>query len=117
MFTITTHHVRDKVAFVEGNEKLVLYVDVDPLGFVAEMQKSVSELKSLNDNSTDEEFLSAAKDMAVKMFGEDQAQKLIEFYHCNPKQLFNVTSRYFIERLNGLISAKQKKLMKKKLIG
>lgn len=115
MFTITTHHVRDRVAFVEGNEKLVLYVDVDPLAFVAEMQKSITELKELNDNSTDEDFLNAAKDLAVKMFGETQSQQLIEFYHGSAKQLFNVTSRYFVERLNGLISSKQKKLMKKKL--
>ena len=115
MYTITTNHVRDKVAFVEGNERLVLYVDVDPFGVVGSMQSVVNDLRSLNDSTPDEEVLRIAKELGVKMFGEKQTEELMAFYHNNEKQLFNVLVKYFTERLNKLISDAQKKAGKKKL--
>lgn len=117
MFTISTNHVRDKVAFVEGNERLVLSVDVDPLGFMDQMRSVIADLKTLDNNSTDEDFMRIADEMARKMFGDSQTEKLIEFYGGNQKQIFSVVSRYFVERLNGLISNAQKKAGRKRHFG
>jgi hypothetical protein len=76
----------------------------------------ISELKGIDEKSTDDaEFLRLARKMGVFMFGEEQTEKLVTFYHGNPKQLFSMVTRYFVERLNGLIVAKQKKVGKKRL--
>lgn len=116
MFKLSSNHVRDKVAFIEGTERLVLTVDVDPLGIIDEMTGIISELKGIDEKSTDDaEFLRLARKMGVFMFGEEQTEKLVTFYHGNPKQLFSMVTRYFVERLNGLIVAKQKKVGKKRL--
>ena len=116
MFTLSSNHVRDKVAFVEGSGRLVLTVDVDPLGIIDEMTGIIGELKGIDEKSTDDaEFLRLARKMAVFMFGEAQTEQLVTFYHGNPKQLFSMVTRYFVERLNGLIVAKQKKVGKKRL--
>lgn len=118
MFTLSSNHVRDKVAFVEGAERLVLTVDVDPLGIIDEMTGIIEELKGIDEKSADTgEFMRLAKKMSIFMFGEEQTEKLVTFYHGNEKQLFSMVTRYFVERLNGLIVAKQKKTSKKRLFG
>lgn len=114
MFQITSNRIRDKVAFVEGNERLVLTVDVDPLGIIDEMRGVIADLKALNENSVDDDYMRVAEAMAVKMFGEKQKESLLDFYNHNPKQFFNIVSRYYIERLNGLVIAAQKKMGRKK---
>ncbi len=118
MFTMSSNHVRDKVAFVEGAERLVLTVDVDPLGIIDEMTGIIGELKNLDEKTADDkEFLRLARKMGVFMFGEEQTEQLVTFYHGNPKQLFSMITRYFVERLNGLVVAKQKKIGKKRRFG
>jgi hypothetical protein len=117
MYTISTNHIRDKVAFVEGGEKLVLTVDVDPFGIIGELTGVIDDLKKLNDNSSPEEIMRLCRELGVKMFGEVQTQKLFEFYGGNEKQLFSVLTRYFIERLNKKIVEAQKKIGRKKLFG
>lgn len=115
MYTITTNRVRDKVAFVEGAERLVLTVDVDPFGVIGELQPIIEDLKKLNDSTPDGEILRLATELGTRIFGAEQMTKLSEFYGNNEKQLFNVLSRYFSERLNKLIVDAQKKLGRKKL--
>lgn len=115
MYTITTNRVRDKVAFVEGNERLVLTVDVDPFGVIGDMQGVVSDLRKLNEDTPDEEVMRLAVALSKKMFGDAQTERLVDFYHRNEKQLFNVLVKYFTERLNKLISDAQKRAGKKKL--
>lgn len=117
MYTITMNRVRDKVAFVEGSERLVLTVDVDPLGVIGDLKNVIDDLKALNNDTTDEEIMRVAVELGTKIFGEKQTQKLVEFYNSNEKQIFNVLTRYFTERLNGLISDAQKKIGRKKLFG
>lgn len=117
MYTITTNRVRDKVAFVEGNERLVLSVDVDPLAIIGSLQGVVEDLKKLNDGSTGEEVLAVSTELGNRIFGEKQTEQLVTFYHGNEKQLFSVLTRYFTERLNKLIADKQKKIGRKKLFG
>ena len=115
MYTITTNRVRDKVAFVEGNERIVLTVDVDPFGVIGDMQGVVSDLRKLNEDTPDEEVMRIATELGKRMFGDEQTERLIEFYNHNEKQLFNVLVKYFTERLNKLIADAQKRMGKKKL--
>jgi ribosomal protein S24E len=114
MFTLSSNNVRDKVAYVEGSERLVLTVDVDPIGFFDSMNGVIADLKKLNNESTDDDYMRVAVDMAHRMFGKEQTDALIDFYHGNKKQIFSMVTRYFLERLNILITEKQKKLGRKK---
>ena len=95
MYTITTNRVRDKVAFVEGAERLVLTVDVDPFGVIGELQPIIEDLKKLNDSTPDGEILRLATELGTRIFGAEQMAKLSEFYGNNEKQLF-------IKRVIGL---------------
>ena len=115
MYTITTNRIRDRVAFVEGDERLVLTVDADPFGIIGDLQPVIDDLKALKNDTPDEEILRLATELGNRIFGAEQTKKLVDFYGGNEKQLFNVLSRYFSERLNRLIVDAQKKLGRKKL--
>lgn len=118
MFVLSSNHVRDKVAFVEGADRIVLTVDVDPLGIIDEMTGVIGELKALDEKNTEPgEFMRLARKMGGFMFGEKQTEELVAFYRGNEKQIFSMVTRYFVERLNGLVVAKQKKIGKKKRFG
>lgn len=116
MFTLSTNSVRDKVAFVEGNERLVLSVCVDPVGFYDSMTGVIADLKKLNDESTDDDYFNVAQEMGRRMFGEQQTDELFRFYRGNKRQFFSMVTRYFLERLNVLITNKQKKMGRRRLI-
>lgn len=117
MYTISTNHIRDRVAFVEGGERLVLTVDLDPFEIVGSMSGAIEDLKKLNNDSTPEEVMRLSVELGNKMFGEKQTEQLVEFYNGNEKQIFSVLTRYFTERLNKLIVDAQKKMGRKKLFG
>lgn len=118
MFVLSSNHVRDRVAFVEGRDRIVLTVDVDPLGIIDQMTGIIGELKAIDEKNTEPgEFMQLARKMGVFMFGEKQTEELISFYGGNEKQIFSMVTRYFVERLNGLVVAKQKSIGKKKRIG
>ena len=118
MFKLSSNHVHDKVAFVEGADRIVLTVDVDPLGIIDEMTGIINELKALDEKTVEPgEFMRLARKMGVYMFGEKQTEELVAFYGGNERQIFSMVTRYFVERLNGLVVAKQKSLGKKKRFG
>jgi hypothetical protein len=109
MFTLSLNRVHDRVRIAEGDERLDLRVDGDPMRMVAGLNDAQKRLRGLSDASTEEEQRSAAQFFASVMFGEEQAKALMEFYHDDAACVINICGKYFSDRLAGLISKAQKR--------
>ena len=109
-FKISLNRVHDTVSIKEGNEKLVLKVDADPLRMVAGLSQAQKLMQSLKTDSTEEETENAAKYFAQVIFGDKQAGELMEFYRNDAGCVINVCGQYFAQRLSKLISKAQKKI-------
>lgn len=108
-YKLSLNHVRDKVCAVEGGEKLSLTVDGDAARMVANLTRTQAYMKTLNDDSTDEEKQTAAQLFATAIFGADQAKRLIDFYGGDAMCVIDWCGRYFQGRLSKKITKAQKK--------
>lgn len=108
--TFTLNRVHDSIVIKEGAERLVLTVDGDSMRMVAGLNKAQQKMKSVNDDTPDEEVLECADYFASVIFGKEQAAKLMEFYNNDPGCVINVCGKYFRERLAGKIAKVQKKM-------
>ena len=108
-FVLSLNRVRDSVKITEGEQSLILTVDSDPMRLTAGLTQARERMKTITENSTDEEKKEAALLFAGVIFGKEQAQKLLDFYHSDPDCVFSVCGRYFRDRLRKLIIKAQKK--------
>lgn len=113
MFKLSVNRVHDRVKITEGGETLLLRVDADPMRMVAGLSQAQKSLQSISKDSTDEDQLNAAKHFATVIFGDEQADKLLEFYRQDAACVINVCAQYFERRLGKLISKAQKKIKTK----
>lgn len=110
MFKITLNRVRDHIIVREGNDELPLTVDTDARSIITRLQKAQKALSEVNnDISTDSQY-EAAYGLAEAIFGKDQANKLMAFYHDDPGCVVTVCGMYFEKRLAKKITAAQKRL-------
>ena len=109
MYKLTLNRVHDSVAICEGDERLKLAVDGDPMRMVAGLAQAQKLMQQLNDESTDEEVNGAALYFATVIFGKEQAEQLMAFYHKDAGCVINVCGKYFGGRLGKLIEKAQKK--------
>jgi hypothetical protein len=109
MFRLSLNRVHDKVRITESGEKITLAVDGDAARMVAGLTRAQAYMKTLNDESGEDEKKEAAMMFAGAIFGKDQAQKLIEFYGGDPLCTIDLCGRYFQERLSKKITKAQKK--------
>jgi len=110
MFTITLNRIHDRVRIVEGDERLELRVDADPMRMVAGLNEAQRRLREISDESAPEIQHDASLYFAGVIFGQEQAQKLMEFYHDDAACVINVCGRYFSGRLAKMIEKAQKKM-------
>lgn len=110
MFKISLNRVHDKVEIKEGDEKIMLHVDSDPMRMVAGLSQAQKMLQELNKDSRDEETDKAAQYFATVIFGKEQAETLVAFYHNDAACVINVCGQYFSKRLGKLITNAQKKM-------
>ena len=110
MFKISLNRVHDKVEIKEGDEKIMLRVDSDPMRMVAGLSQAQKMLQELNKDSSDEETDKAALFFASVIFGKEQAETLVAFYHNDAACVINVCGQYFSKRLGKLITNAQKKM-------
>ena len=109
-FTIKLRRVHDKVAITNGETTLTLTVDATPEKLVSGLLQARQKMQALGPESTTEEMLDAARDVAAAIFGDEQAQKLMDYYpQDTAMSVFDVCERYFSGRLNKLIEREQKK--------
>lgn len=109
MFHISLNRVHDTVKINEGDDSMILKVDGDPMRMVAGLSAAQKKLQALTKDSTDEESLEAALFFASVIFGKEQAEKLVAFYHEDAGCVISVCGQYFSERLSKLIVRLQKR--------
>lgn len=108
-FTMTLNRVRDRLQIAEGTERLVLYVDSDPNRMVAALGQVQQQMQTLNNDSTPEQNQAAAAHFAQAIFGPDQAERIMAFYHGDAGCVINICGKYFNKRLGKKITKVQKK--------
>ena len=109
MFRITLNRVRDHIIVREGTDELPLTVDSDARTIITRLQKANKALYEVNNDITDDAQYNAAYGLAEAIFGKEQADKLMAFYHDDPGCVVTVCGMYFEKRLAKKITAAQKR--------
>lgn len=109
MYKISLNRIHDRVRITEGDERIDLRVDADPMRMVAGLNEAQRRLKMITDESTQEERNGSALYFAGVIFGAEQAARLMEFYHDEAACVINVCGRYFSDRLSKLIEKAQRR--------
>ena len=109
MYKLSLNRVHDSIQITEGDDKLSLHVDGDPMRMVAGLAQAQKMLQAINNDSPEEETIKAARYFATVIFGEAQAQQLVEFYHNDAGCVISVCGKYFEERLGKKITKAQKR--------
>lgn len=111
-YEVTLNRVHDRLVIREGNERLPLTVDGDAMRIVAGLEEAQKRLKMLiadGKEPEENEMRDTAEVFAAVMFGKEQTEKLFDFYANDPACIINVCTKYFGERLSGLIAKVQKR--------
>lgn len=111
---ITLNRVHDTVVFRESDETLKLTVYSDPMRITSGLMHIQREMQRMTDETPEEEQNAMAEELATVIFGKEQAEKLMSFYHNDAPGVMNVCLQYFKQRLSGLIVRAQKKNAPKK---
>lgn len=109
MYKISLNRIHDRVRITEGDERLDLRVDADPMRVVAGLNEAQRRLKIITDESTVGERNNSAVYFAGVIFGAEQAAQLMDFYHDDAACVINVCGRYFSDRLSKLIEKAQRR--------
>lgn len=104
--TISLNRVRDKIDVVESGNRLTLTVDDDSARIVKRLNVAQDALKNVSDNGEGAE--KAATMLAEAIFGEEQANKLFEFYSGDAGAVIDICGKYFATRLGKKITKAQK---------
>ena len=108
-YSMTLNRVHDTVVIREGDEKLKLSVDADPMRMTAGLMQAQQVMQKWTDKTPAKTQREYALFFAGVIFGEEQAKQLLAFYHNNAGCVVNVCGQYFSERLRGLIEKAQRK--------
>ena len=109
MYTMSLNRVHDRVRIVEGDEKLELRVDADPMRMVAGLSEAQRRLRELTEESDEAAQKETALYFARAIFGDGQAGALWDFYHGDAACVISVCGRYFTDRLAKLIDKAQRR--------
>ena len=109
-YEMTLNRVHDTLRIREGDETLTLTVNGDAMRMVAGLNKAQKKMVALKEDTPEEEVKETATYFAAVIFGQEQAQKLMEFYADDPSCVINVCGQYFRERLAHKIAQVQKKM-------
>lgn len=111
-YRISLGNVYDDIEVVRGEQTLNLSVDESPAKMVQGLADVHDRIQKMNRESSDEEWKDAALMMARVIFGEEQAAKLLEFYHGDHFAVISVCTKYYSERLHKKIRDVQTKKRK-----
>ena len=100
--------VSDKVTFRNVDKTLTLTVRTGVSPIVIGLKQAQEKLKALTDESDECEKVNAARFFAKVIFGETQADQLVDFYE-EPMAVIAATGLYFDQRLKKIITKAQKK--------
>ena len=105
---INPYSVSDKVTFRNVDKTITLYVRSGAAAIVVNLKHAQDKLKELNDESDECQRVNAARYFAQAIFGEEQANKLVDFYG-EPLAVVAAVGMYFDKRLKYKITKAQKK--------
>lgn len=105
---INPFSVSDKVTFRNVDKTITLCVRTGVSPLVIGLKQSKEKLKELNDDSDECQKVNAARFFAKTIFGEEQADKLLDFYG-EPLAVVAAVGMYFDQRLKKIITKAQKK--------
>ena len=105
---INPYSVSDKAVFRNVDKTLTLYVRADAASMVLSLKQAQERLKEISDNSDEHERVQAARYFARAVFGEEQGDKLFDFYN-DPLAVITAVGVYFKTRLSKKITKAQKK--------
>ena len=105
---ISPYSVEDKVTFRNVDKTLTLYVRGHAASFVVGLKKAQDRLAEITSESDENERENCARFFARTLFGDEQGDKLVEFYG-EPLAVITVCGMYFKERLSKKITKAQKK--------
>lgn len=105
--------VYDTVIIKEGGESLKLHVNADPSRLVVGLSQAQKMLSAINEDTPDDERRNTARFFASVIFGDEQTQKLFDYYFGDASCVIAVSGKYFAERLGKLITKQQKKSLGK----
>ena len=105
--TMSLDRVRDKIDFAEGGERLTLHIDEDAPRLVTRITDAQRKIAELANNPTEDAMKDTATAFARAIFGNEQAEKIVQFYHEDFGAVLFICSKYFTERLSKKIAEKQ----------
>lgn len=107
--TLTLGRVYDTLKIKEGGATLVLHVNSDPSRVVVGLAQAQKRLVTINEETSAEEREDIARFFSGVIFGDEQTQKLFDFYYGDASCVVAVCGKYFADRLSKLITKAQKK--------
>ena len=106
---INPYSVNDTIRFRNGEKTITLTVKDDAGRLVAGLKKAHEKLSEVTEESSECEQINAARFMAKSIFGEEQADRLVDFYNGEALTILTVCGTYFQEILSKKINRAQKK--------
>ena len=105
---INPYNVSDKATFRNVDKLLTLYVRSDAASLVLGLKNAQERLKAMTDDTDECEKINCARFFAASIFGEDQANQLVDFYN-EPLAIITAVGMYFEKQLAKKITKAQKK--------
>ena len=104
---INPYSVSDKVTFRNVDKTITLFVRTDAASLVYGLKQAQEKLTELTDESDECERMNAARYFARSIFGEEQGDRLVDFYN-EPLAIITVLGIYFNKQLKKKITKAQK---------
>ena len=105
---INPYAVSDKAVFRNVDKTIDLYVRSDAASLVTRLKQANDKLREITEDSDEFERVDAARFFARSIFGEEQGDKLIDFYN-DPLAVIAALGIYFEKQLGKKITKAQKK--------
>ena len=105
---INPYSVSDKATFRNVDKTITLIVRTDAGSLVTRLKQAQDKLKEITDESDECERMNAARFFARSVFGEEEGDKLVDFYN-EPLAIIAAVGLYFDKQLKKKIVKAQKK--------
>ena len=105
---INPYQVSDMAVFRNVDKTMTLYVRSSAAALVVGLKKAQNRLKEMNDDSSPDDRMQAARFFAESIFGSEQSDRLCEFYG-EPITIISVCGMFFDQSLKKKITKAQKK--------
>lgn len=107
--SLTLNRVYDTVVIKEGDQRLTLHVNADASRMVVGLSQAQKRLQTISEETTEEERKEISRYFSSIIFGEEQTEKLFDYYYGDASCVIAICGQYFADRLGKLITKAQKR--------